>query len=105
MSEEEGIRLDKWLWHARFFKSRSLASRICDKGKVRIDGQVVRKAHYIVRIGHVLTFPQAKEIRVVRVEGLGTRRGPAAEAQALYSDIAEDRVSPEARAPREDRAS
>ena len=93
MSEEEGIRLDKWLWHARFFKSRSLASRICAKGRVRIDGQVVRKSHYIVSIGHVLTFPQAKEIRVVRIEGLGTRRGPAAEAQALYSEIGEDRAS------------
>ncbi len=93
MSGEDGIRLDKWLWHARFFKSRSLASQICAKGKVRIDGQVVRKSHYIVRIGHVLTFPQAKEIRVVRIEGLGTRRGPAAEAQALYSEIGEDRAS------------
>ena len=90
MSGEDGIRLDKWLWHARFFKSRALASRVCARGKVRIDGQIVRKAHYIVRIGNVLTFPKAKEIRVVRVEGLGTRRGPAAEAQALYSEIGED---------------
>lgn len=90
MSDEDGIRLDKWLWHARFFKSRSLASRVCAKGRVRIDGQVVRKAHYLVRIGSVLTFPQAKEIRVVRVEGLGTRRGPAVEAQTLYSVISED---------------
>ncbi len=93
MSGEDGIRLDKWLWHARFFKSRSLASRICAGGKVRIDGQVVRKAHYIVRIGNVLTFPKAKEIRVVRIEGLGTRRGPAAEAQALYTEIGEDAAS------------
>lgn len=90
MSGEDGIRLDKWLWHARFFKSRALASRVCAGGKVRIDGQVVRKAHYIVRIGNVLTFPKAKEIRVVRIEGLGTRRGPATEAQALYSEIGED---------------
>lgn len=90
MSGEDGIRLDKWLWHARFFKSRALASRVCAGGKVRIDGQVVRKAHYIVRIGNVLTFPKAKDIRVVRIEGLGTRRGPAMEAQALYSEIGED---------------
>ena len=93
MSEEGGIRLDKWLWHARFFKSRSLASRVCAKGRVRIDGQVVRKAHYIVRIGHVLTFPQARQIRVVRVEGLGTRRGSAVEAQALYIEIGADEAS------------
>ena len=89
MSGEDGIRLDKWLWHARFFKSRSLASRICAKGKVRVDGDVVRKAHYIVRIGNVLTFPKAKDIRVVRIDGLGIRRGPAAEARALYSEIDE----------------
>ena len=93
MSEEGGIRLDKWLWHARFFKSRSLASRVCAKGRVRIDGQVVRKAHYIVRIGYVLTFPQARQIRVVRVEGLGTRRGSAVEAQALYTEIGADQAS------------
>ena len=90
MSGDDGIRLDKWLWHARFFKSRSLASRICAKGRVRIDGEVVRKAHYIVRIGNVLTFPKAKEICVVRIEGLGTRRGPPTEAQALYAEIGED---------------
>lgn len=92
MSGDSGIRLDKWLWHARFFKSRGLASRICSRGKVRINGQVVRKAHYIVRVGNVLTFPQAKEIRVVRVEALGTGRGPASEAQTLYSEIGEDQA-------------
>ena len=70
-----------------------LASRVCAKGRVRIDGQVVRKAHYIVRIGHVLTFPQARQIRVVRVEGLGTRRGSAVEAQALYTEIGADQAS------------
>ena len=91
MTGEDGIRLDKWLWHARFFKSRSLASGICAKGKVRIDGQIVRKAHHIVRVGNVLTFPKAREVRVVRVEALGTRRGPATEAQALYSEIDEER--------------
>ncbi len=89
MSGEDGIRLDKWLWHARFFKNRTLASQICAKGRVRVDGDVVRKAHHIVRIGNVLTFPKAKNVRVVRIEGLGTRRGPASEAQALYSEIDE----------------
>lgn len=89
MSGDDGIRLDKWLWHARFFKSRSLASKICASGKVRVNGDVIRKAHYIVRIGNVLTFPKAKEVRVVRIEDLGTRRGPAAEAQTLYSEIDE----------------
>ena len=93
MTGEDGIRLDKWLWHARFFKSRGFANSICAKGKVRIDGQIVRKAHQIVRVGNVLTFPKAREVRVVRVEALGTRRGPATEAQALYSEIDEERSS------------
>lgn len=89
MSGDGGIRLDKWLWQARFFRSRSLASKICAAGKVRVNGDVIRKAHYIVRVGNVLTFPKAKDVRVVRIENLGTRRGSASEAQALYSEIDE----------------
>lgn len=82
-----GIRLDKWLWQARFFKSRSLASKVCAAGKIRVDGAVVTKPHYLVRVGNVLTFAKARDIRVVRIEALGTRRGPATEAQTLYSDV------------------
>ncbi len=84
---EDSIRLDKWLWQARFFKSRATASRLCARGRVRIDGGVVRKAHAAVRPGHVLTFPQARVIRVVRIVALGDRRGPAPEARALYEDL------------------
>ena len=86
----ESIRLDKWLWQARFFKSRALASKLCAAGRVRIDGEVVTKAHAAVRPGHVLTFPQARDIRVVRVVALGARRGPAAEARTLYEDLVAD---------------
>ena len=82
------LRLDKWLWFARFFKSRSLASAQCLNGKVRVDGTVVTKAHFAVRPGHVLTFVQGNHVRVVRVLALGTRRGPAPEAQQLYEDLA-----------------
>ena len=89
MSGKEGVRLDKWLWYARFFKSRSLASRVCIAGKVRVNGISVKKAHYIVRVGNVLTFAKSKEIRVVRVNALGTRRGPAPEAQSLYTVLEE----------------
>lgn len=92
--EADGIRLDKWLWQARFFKSRSLASKLCAAGKVRVDGAVVTKAHYLVRVGNVLTFPQARDIRVVRIEALGTRRGPAPEARLLYAEIGEGTGSP-----------
>lgn len=82
-----GIRLDRWLWQARFFKSRSLAGKLCVAGRIRVDGVVATKAHHIVRVGNVLTFPKARDIRVVRIEALGTRRGPAEEARTLYSEL------------------
>ncbi len=88
MSEADSLRLDKWLWYARFFKSRTSASRLCAAGRVRINRRVVDKAHATLRAGDVLTFPQASAIRVVRVRALGTRRGPAAEAATLYEDLA-----------------
>ena len=81
------LRLDKWLWFARFFKSRSQASKFCADGRVRVSGSVVRKAHHPVRDGDVLTFVLGKRVRVVRVIALGTRRGPAPEARALYEDL------------------
>ena len=87
MESRESRRLDKWLWYARFFKSRSLATKFCASGKLRLNEKVVRKAHYGLRVGDVLTFPRGPHIRVVRVVGLGTRRGPAPEAQALYDDL------------------
>lgn len=83
----ETQRLDKWLWCARFFKSRSAASRFCSDGKLRIGGQVTHKAHHAVRPGDVLTFPLGPHIRVVRVLSLAARRGPAAEARGLYEDL------------------
>jgi ribosome-associated heat shock protein Hsp15 len=87
MNEEDGRRLDKWLWFARFCKSRTLASKLCAAGKIRIDGELVHKAHHLVRAGDVLTFPQGAHIRVVRVVQLGVRRGPATEARTLYEDL------------------
>ncbi len=88
MTDGSVERIDKWLWHARFFKSRSLAQRLCEKGRIRVNGLRVRKAHYAVKPDDVLTFPQAGRIRVVRVLALASRRGPAADAQALYEDLA-----------------
>ncbi|MCH8081191.1 MAG: RNA-binding S4 domain-containing protein [Proteobacteria bacterium] len=80
-------RLDQWLWRARFFKTRTLASTICRKGKIRIDSAPQRKAAASVVPGQVLTFPQAGAIRVVRILSLSWRRGPAVEAAALYEDL------------------
>ena len=91
------IRIDKWLWHARFFKTRGQATRLCADGRVRVGGAVVTKAHYLVRLGDVLTFPQARDIRVVRIAALGTRRGSPREAQALYRDLAPPRRRPAVR--------
>jgi ribosome-associated heat shock protein Hsp15 len=86
----EGLRLDKWLWQARFFKTRALATQLVGKGRLRINQTIVTKAHHRVRPGDVLTFPQGRVVRVVRVVELGVRRGPASEAQSLYEDLSAD---------------
>ncbi|WP_428676551.1 RNA-binding S4 domain-containing protein [Reyranella sp.] len=81
------MRLDKWLWHARFFKTRTLASRFVEKSRCRIDGRAVDKPHATVAPGMVLTFALGVRVRVVRVVALGERRGPAPEARGLYEEI------------------
>jgi len=81
------LRLDKWLWQARFCRSRSIAAALCESGTIRIGGGHVTKPHHAVRPGDVLTFPLGRAIRVVRVLALGTRRGPAPEARRLYDDL------------------
>jgi len=90
LSGPDTIRIDKWLWQARFFKTRAAASRLCLAGRLRIDGKPINKAHYAIKPGDVLTFPQSRRIRVVRVMALGERRGPASEAAGLYEDLAPD---------------
>ena len=80
------IRADKWLWYARFFKTRTLASQLCKSGKLRINGERVSKASVTVQVGDVLTFPKVNDIKVVKLLALGERRGPAVEAQTLYED-------------------
>ena len=89
-SVNSAIRIDKWLWFARFFRSRSLAGKVCLSGRIRVDGVLVEKAHYNIRIGQVVTFPQAHRIRVVKVLQLGLRRGPAAEAAGLYQNMSDE---------------
>lgn len=81
------IRLDKWLWHARFFKTRGLSAKLVSGGHVRVNGDKVVKPAHAVGPGDVLTFPQARDIRVVRIVAIGTRRGPATEARALFDDL------------------
>ena len=84
---QASLRLDKWLWFARFVKSRSLASKLVESGHMRVNGTPTSKAHYAVKVDDVLTFALGPHIRVIKVVALGTRRGPAPEAQMLYSDL------------------
>ncbi|MFV1443380.1 MULTISPECIES: RNA-binding S4 domain-containing protein [unclassified Phaeobacter] len=95
----EKIRIDKWLWQARFFKTRSLSAKMVSAGHLRLNGNKIAKPAQNVSLGDVLTFPQGRIIRTVRVEALGTRRGPAPEAQALYFDLTE-KQDPVPRNPR-----
>ncbi len=81
------MRLDKFLWFVRLAKTRSAAQAVASTGHLRIDGRPVDRAHATVRIGHVLSFPLHDRVRVIRVEALPVRRGPAAEAQACYTDL------------------
>lgn len=90
----ETIRLDKWLWQARFFKSRSLAAGVVTAGKVRVDGTLVSKPARAVGAGHTLTFVKERETKVIKIVACGTRRGPAPEAQALYEDLTPAKPAP-----------
>lgn len=81
------LRLDKWLWHARFFKSRTLAATACSGGDIRVNGTRVAKANVLVKPADVLTFAQGPYVRVIEIVALGSRRGPAPEARTLYRDL------------------
>ncbi len=87
METAEKGRVDKWLWHARFFKTRGLASKLVSGGHVRVNGNRIAKPSVMIGVGDTLTFPQARQIKVIRINAIGTRRGPAPEAQALYADL------------------
>ncbi len=90
MSEAaDKIRIDKWLWQARFFKTRSLSAKQVSAGHVRLNSNKILKPAQMVTLGDVLTFTQGRQVRVVRIEAIGVRRGPAPEAQALYFDMSE----------------
>lgn len=81
------MRLDRWLWHARIYKTRTLSAEMVAGGKVRVNGRVTTKPAAPVGPGDVLTLVQGREVRVLRVTGLPARRGPATEAQAHYEEV------------------
>jgi ribosome-associated heat shock protein Hsp15 len=84
----EGIRIDKWLWSARFFKTRALASRSCDIGRIQSNGVKAKPARE-VHVGDRLRIENEGGIFEVDVKGLSAIRGPAAVAKALYEETAE----------------
>lgn len=79
------MRIDKWLWAARFFKTRAIASRACDLGRIECNGQVV-KASREVRIGDMLQVRNEGGSMHIKVSGLSQMRGPASIAQTLYEE-------------------
>lgn len=88
---EDGCRIDVWLWRARFFKTRSLSARMVDEGRVRMTraGAETRvdKPSRSVKPGDELVFAIGGRLTAIRVEALGERRGPPAEARALYAPL------------------
>ncbi|AYO85055.1 RNA-binding S4 domain-containing protein [Methylobacterium brachiatum] len=81
-------RLDKWLWFARFARTRSLAARLSEDGFVRVNGTRAENPAKGIVIGDVVTVAAPHATLAVRVRGLGERRGPAPEARLLYEDLA-----------------
>lgn len=86
-SPAPAMRLDRFLWWVRLAKTRSAAQAIAADGRLRIDGRPVDRAHAAVRVGNVLTYAAHGRVRVVRVEALPVRRGPAPEAQGCYAEL------------------
>ncbi len=83
----EKLRIDKWLWFARVAKTRSLAAKLVTSGNVRLNKDKVTTASRSVKIDDVLTIARGDQVLIYRVLTLGTRRGPASEAQLLYEDL------------------
>lgn len=86
----ERVRIDKWLWRARFFKTRTLAAAAVSDGRVRINGSRTLKPGAGVKEGDVLTVRRAGAVLVVEILDFGERRGPASEAAQLYRDVSSD---------------
>jgi ribosome-associated heat shock protein Hsp15 len=91
---DEAVRIDIWLWRARFMKTRGLATSYAGKGRIRIGlgarPRRVEKASTLVRPGDTLTFPLRNRIVCLIIIDVGERRGPAAEARGMYELIVEE---------------
>ena len=80
-------RLDKWLWCARFLKTRADCARLVAEGGLRLNRQRTDKAHARLRVGDVITLPLRNQVLVLEVLALASRRGPASEARTLFRDL------------------
>ncbi len=83
----ETQRLDKWLWHARVVKTRSLAAQLVAKGKFRVNREKIRKPAHLVKCGDVITAAVFGRVRVLQIAGFSERREPVAEARTLYVEL------------------
>ena len=86
----DGIRLDKWLFFARVFKSRAIAVERIEAGGVRVNDQPCNKPAKLVRPGDRIVVSAFGHVRAMEITNLGERRGPATEAQSLYHDLDAD---------------
>ena len=97
MTETESCRADVWLWRARFFKTRSMAARFVDEGRIRLNRGGVEsrldKPSRILKAGDGLLFALGGRLFALRVEAFGERRGPPSEARVLYASL-DDEPSP-----------
>jgi ribosome-associated heat shock protein Hsp15 len=84
--EERRIRLDKWLWHARVYKTRSLAQKMVAAGKIRLNSVKTLLPSHPVRPGDVLTITAERVVLIYEIRAAGKRRGPYSEARELYHD-------------------
>jgi ribosome-associated heat shock protein Hsp15 len=82
---DDAVRIDKWLWAARFYKTRSLAAEACDGGKVEVNGHTA-KPHKLVRVNDKISLTHPSGPKEITVTGLSGQRGPASEARLLYED-------------------
>ncbi|MBT6466846.1 MAG: RNA-binding S4 domain-containing protein [Kordiimonadaceae bacterium] len=80
-------RIDVWLWYGRFYKTRSLATKMVRGGKVRLNGKVCKKTSIPVSAEDVLIFSRADDLLIVKIRAFALRRGPASDAQNLYEDL------------------
>lgn len=85
---DDAPRLDKWLWFARFAKTRSLAQDLCASGHVKVNGEAMHRGHRAVKVGDEIEVLLGTLRRTVTVVAFGVRRGPAPEARDLYAEAA-----------------